>query len=63
MHPDDNELIDFPVEIRYSNYHAIGGVQIPLHVQKFVNNVLTIDFQFQSAVVNSGLSATNFSLP
>ena len=63
VHPDDNELLDIPVEISYSNYQTIGGAQIPLHVQRFVNNTLVIDLQFQSAVVNSGLSKTAFSLP
>lgn len=63
IHPDNNALLDIPTEIRYSNYQAIGGMQVPLHVQKFVNNTLAVDLQFQTVVVNSGLSVNNFSAP
>lgn len=62
IHPDNNELLDIPAEIRYSNYQNFGGAQIPLNVQKFVNNNLTLDLRFQSVVVNSGLSAASFGL-
>jgi hypothetical protein len=62
LHPDDNALLDIPTEIRYSNYQTLGGAQIPLHVQKYVNNTLTIDLQFQNATLNSGLTAAQFSV-
>lgn len=61
-HPDDNALLDTPVEIRFSDYRAVNGVQIPFHVQKFLNNSLLLDLQFASAQLNSGLSATNFTV-
>jgi hypothetical protein len=56
-HPDNDALIDLPTEIRYSNYQNINGVLIPLHVQKFVNNSLTVDLQFNDATFNTGISA------
>ncbi len=62
VHPDDNALLDIPVEIRFSNYQAVNGVQVPFHVQKFLNNGLILDLQFQSAVLNSGLSASLFTV-
>jgi hypothetical protein len=61
-HPDDNELLDIPVQIQFSNYRNIGGVQIPFHVQKFLNGSLSLDLQIQSAAVNSGLSASVFGV-
>jgi hypothetical protein len=61
-HPDDNELLDIPVQVQFSNYRNIDGVQIPFHVQKFLNGNLSLDLQIQSAAVNSGLSASAFGV-
>lgn len=61
IHPDNNALLDIPVEIRYSNYQSIGGAQIPLHTQKFINNSLSLDLQFQNASLNTGLTAAQIS--
>jgi hypothetical protein len=57
VHPDGDALLDIPSEIRYSNYQNMGGVQIPLHVQKLVNNSLVTDLQFQSPSLNTGITA------
>jgi hypothetical protein len=62
IHPDDNALLDIPVEIRFSDYRLVSGSRVPFHVQKFLNNCLFLDVQIQSVAVNSGLSATSFSL-
>jgi hypothetical protein len=60
IHPDDNMLLDIPIEVHFSDYRSVNGVQIPFHVQKFLNNGLILDLQFQSAILNSGLSASAF---
>jgi hypothetical protein len=60
IHPDDNELVDIPVEIQFTNYTTVKGIQIPFHIQKFINNTLTLDLQIQSATINSGLSVSSF---
>jgi len=62
-HPDSNALLDIPVEMRFSDYRAVNGAQIPFHVQKFLNNSLILDLQFQNVSVNSGLSAGDFVIP
>ncbi len=62
IHPDNDAGLDIPVQIQFSDYRNTGGVQIPFHVQKFINNSLALDLQIQSAVLNSGLSASAFSL-
>jgi hypothetical protein len=56
IHPDDNELADVPVEIRFASYTTISGAQIPFHVQRFINNSLALDLQIQNAVLNSGIT-------
>jgi hypothetical protein len=61
IHPDNNALLDIPVEIRFSDYRAVNGAQIPFQVQKFLNNSLVLDFQANSVTLNSGLSATQFT--
>jgi hypothetical protein len=60
-HPDDNALLDIPIEVRFSDYRSVSGAQVPFHVQRYVNNTLTLDLQFESAVLNSGLPSTTFS--
>jgi hypothetical protein len=62
VHPDDNALLDIPVEIDFLNYTSVNGAQMPFRVQKHINNSLVLDLQFESAVVNSGLSVTTFAV-
>jgi hypothetical protein len=62
MHPDNNALIDIPVEVDFSNYQAVNGVQVPFRIQKSLNGTLFYDITIQSASVNSGLTATEFAV-
>jgi len=62
IHPDNNAALDIPVEIRFSEYRTVSSAQVPFHVQKFLNNSLFLDFEAQSATLNSGLAASDFSL-
>jgi hypothetical protein len=62
IHPDNNANLDIPVQILFSDYRPVNGAQIPFHVQKFINNNLALDLQFTSAVLNSGLSASSFTV-
>ena len=59
-HPDNNLGRDIPVRIRYSDYRAVNGVQVPFHVQKFLNNSLYLDLHFDAASFNTGLAANSF---
>jgi hypothetical protein len=61
IHPDDNALLDIPVEVRFSDYRSVNAAQIPFHIQKFLNNGLILDFQAQTVTVNSGLSTNIFN--
>jgi hypothetical protein len=60
-HPDNNALLDIPTEIRYSNYQKVGGAQIPLRVQRYFNNTLTTDLQFQNTSLNTGVTVAQIT--
>jgi len=62
IHPDNDAGADVPAEVHYSNYKAIGSVEVPLHVQEYVNNSLVLDIQFQDVAINSGLTPSDFSV-
>jgi hypothetical protein len=62
MHPDNNASLDIPIEVRFSDYRSVNGAQVPFHVQKYMNGSLILDFQAQSATLNSGLPATQFAV-
>lgn len=61
-HPDGNAFVDIPVRIQFSNYQSTNGTQVPLHVQKYLNNSLILDLEFSNATLNSGLTAASFQL-
>jgi len=61
-HPDNDAGIDIPIELLFSDYRVVSGVQLPFHVQKFLNNGPALDLQFQTATVNSGVSASLFEV-
>jgi hypothetical protein len=60
-HPDNNALLNIPVEVYFSNYQAVNGAQVPFHIQKFLNGSLFLDLTIQSAALNSGLTVSAFS--
>jgi hypothetical protein len=59
-HPDNAAEVNVPTEIRFSQYSTVNGVQLPFHVQRYVNNNLQVDMRVESATLNSGLSITAF---
>jgi hypothetical protein len=62
VHPDNNVGLDIPVEIRFSNYQVVDGVQVPFHIQKYMNNALVLDLEFHTITINTGLAATSFAI-
>jgi hypothetical protein len=58
QHPDDDMGLDIPAEVRFSDYRAVNGVQVPFHIQRYLNNSLILDIQLQAATLNSGLTAS-----
>jgi hypothetical protein len=62
-HPDNDAGRDIPVEIHFSDYRAINGVQVPTHIQKFLQGSLLLDLNVTSAQINSGLTDSDFTIP
>jgi hypothetical protein len=60
-HPDNNALVDIPVELDFSDYRVVNGVRIPFHIQKFFNGTLLLDITVQSVALNTGLTNAVFS--
>ncbi len=61
VHPNDNLRLSFPVEIRFSAYAQLGGIQAPTRVQKFLQGSLVIDLVVKSIAINVGIPDSNFS--
>jgi hypothetical protein len=61
-HPDKNLAQDIPVEIRFSDYRPVEGVQVPYQIQKYLNHARVLDLKVSTTILNSGLSATSLSL-
>jgi hypothetical protein len=61
-HPDDDEATNILVEIDFSNYEPVNGVQVPMRVQKLINGGLALDVAITSAAVNAGLSDAPFAI-
>ncbi|MBS1801303.1 MAG: hypothetical protein JSS95_15940 [Acidobacteria bacterium] len=52
LHPDGNVIVSLPVEVRYSNYKPVSGVQLPMHIERYVNGNLQVSIDIDSATVN-----------
>jgi hypothetical protein len=61
IHPDDNALLDIPMEIQFADYRNVNGVQVPFRVQKLINGGVVLDCQIRGVTFNSGLSASLFT--
>jgi hypothetical protein len=61
-HSDKNLAQDIPVEIRFSDYRMIEGVQVPYQIQKYLNHARVLDVQISSASINSGLTPSSFDI-
>jgi hypothetical protein len=59
-HPDNDASTNISVEIDFSSYQPVKGVQVPFHIQKLLNGTLFLDVTVQAANINSGLSETSF---
>ncbi len=61
-HPDDDALTDVAVEILFSNYQAVNGVQTPLRIQRLIQNGLAVDLVVTGVALNSGLPDSLFAV-
>jgi len=63
QHPAGNTFVNIPVEIRFGSYKAVNGVQVPMHIQRYLEYSLQLDLTLTNATVNSGVSPNLFALP
>jgi hypothetical protein len=52
VHPDNGADVQIAIEVRYSDYRAVNGVQIPFHIERFVNDSLQLDILVSSVQIN-----------
>jgi hypothetical protein len=62
IHPDNNMLVDLPIEIRLSDYRVVNGAQVPFHIEKYLNGALILDLHVDAVTLNSGLSGSDFQI-
>ncbi len=62
-HPDTDANTNLPVEIQYGNFQNANGALVPFHIQKFVQRTLLLDLTVSNVLVNSGVPASEFTLP
>jgi hypothetical protein len=63
VHADNDANLNIPEEIRYAGYKSSNGVQAPTRIQKYLQNSLLLDLSVTNVAVNSGVSASVFTLP
>jgi hypothetical protein len=61
-HPDNNATTNLLVEIDFSNYQAIGGVAVPMHIQRYQQGNLMVDVVVTGASFNTGLPLSIFTV-
>jgi hypothetical protein len=61
-HADDDMNLDIPVTVNFANYQPVQGVQVPFHVQRMLNGGVVLDAALTSAVFNTGLPESLFTL-
>jgi len=52
IYPDHHPGVTLQIEIRYSNYKSVSGVELPMHIERYVNGVLQVSMDIESAIVN-----------
>lgn len=62
-HPDNDARINIPVEIRFADYRAESGVQIPHHFQRLLNGSLVLDVTVTGVELNAASPEGSFVLP
>ncbi len=61
-HPDNNANTSLLVEVDFSNYQAISGVVVPLHIQRYQQGNLMVDVVVTEASFNTGLPLSLFTV-
>ncbi len=62
LHPDDELNANIPCEIDFTSYQTLNGMQVPMHIQKFIQGGLLLDLNLSTVTVNSGIPQTTFTI-
>lgn len=62
VHPDNNSLSNLVSEVEFSDYQPQGTVNVPSHIQRFLQGALVLDFTVSSVAINSGLTLSTFQI-
>jgi hypothetical protein len=61
-HPDNDAANNLLVEVDLSNYQNVGGVAVPMHIQRRQQGNVLLDIVLDSATFNIGLPLTIFAV-
>jgi len=62
LHPDNDSSTNILIEIDYSDYQVISGVQVPMCIQRSANGAPVVDISVTSATFNAGVALSDFSI-
>jgi hypothetical protein len=62
VHPDNDMGTNIATEIDFSNYQSVNGILVPFHFQQIFNGGLILDVTVTSAVFNTNLPDSLFTL-
>jgi hypothetical protein len=62
-HPDSDMNTNIPTEIWFANYQTVSGIQVPFSLQRMFNGGVVLDVTVTTAVFNTGLPDSLFTLP
>jgi hypothetical protein len=62
VHPKADFTIDTAIEIHFSDYRTVSGIEVAFRVQKYLNNGLILDLEVTDATLNSGLTGSTFQI-
>lgn len=52
IQPDSGSSTPISIEVRYSNYTLVQGIQIPFRIQRYINGSLQLDITVGNAQIN-----------
>jgi len=62
VHPDLDASKDIAAEVRFASYQSVSGILVPFQIQRMLNGGVVLSVTVTSAVLNSGLPDSIFSL-
>lgn len=61
-YPDKTDTIKLPMEVRFSAYQRIQGINVPMHIEEMLRGTPLLDITIQNVVINGAVSPSAFSI-